>query len=130
MIESNVQQQQRDVASNQQSHSSGVLELEAELRVKCAVCDAVYAPTSPQLPLLQHAAGTLDTAFMHMCHFCFRCRRAACPQCWDEVHGVCGSCVQEAHLTFRAAVPPLDGLLFSPPSTQPRVRKQQASPNF
>ncbi|HYK83901.1 MAG TPA: hypothetical protein VEV19_00950 [Ktedonobacteraceae bacterium] len=54
---------------------------------------------------------------MSMCHFCFRCRRPACPGCWDEVHRVCAECVQEAHLAFRADVPPLQGTVFPAPIT-------------
>jgi len=60
-----------------------------------------------------------------MCHFCFRCRRAACPQCWDEVHSVCGSCVREAGLPFRAAATPLAGLVF-PPTQQASFKASQS----
>jgi hypothetical protein len=59
----------------------------------------------------------LEAAFMSMCHFCFRCRQPACPACWDEVHRVCAECVQEAHLSFRADVPPLQGTIFPAPIT-------------
>src|SRR5579863_1284097 len=131
MIETNTQQQpQQDAASTQQSFPKHESELETGQRATCAVCDAVYAPSSIRLPSLQNAGETLDAAFMSMCHFCFRCRRAACPQCWDEVHGVCGACVQEAHLTFRTAVPALDGLLFPPKPKRSPLQKQQTKDLF
>ena len=103
MIETNMQQQ--DILSQQPSQSQVEAQTGAGagLAVTCRICDAVYAPSPQQAPFLQYAQGTLEATFMGMCHFCFRCRRAACPQCWDEVHGVCGSCVQEAGLPFRAA---------------------------
>lgn len=56
---------------------------------------------------------------MSMCHFCFRCRRPACPDCWDEVNGVCGSCVQEAHLPFRTQSPLMRGMQLAPARQEP-----------
>jgi hypothetical protein len=64
---------------------------------------------------------------MGMCHFCFRCRRPACPGCWDDVHGVCGLCAQEAHLPFRAASPPLGHLLFAP-ARQAQLTRERPLP--
>ena len=128
MIETNMQQQQQDILSQQPSYP------QAEERtgrgtgptptVTCRICDAVYAPSPQQAPFLQYAQGTLEATFMGMCHFCFRCRRAACLQCWDEIHGVCGSCVQEAGLPFRAGATPLDGLMF-PPTAQASFTSSQ-----
>jgi hypothetical protein len=84
--------------------------------VTCTVCNAVYAP-SPAYQRLQYAPyNIVESIFMSTCHFCFRCRRAACPQCWDAVHGVCGACVEEVRLPFRQELPPLDGVMF-PPNT-------------
>ncbi len=84
--------------------------------VMCTVCKALYTPgpAHRQLALAPHIV--LESAFMSMCHFCFRCRRAACPDCWDAVHGVCGACVEEAGLPFRREVKPLDNTL--PPLKQ------------
>src|ERR1700680_2883002 len=90
MIETNIQQQQDNVAKQPSLHEPGLV-VEAGTTVTCAICDAVYAPSPLQLPFLQYSQGALEATFMSMCHFCFRCRRAACPQCWDDVHGVCGS---------------------------------------
>ncbi|HZS78686.1 MAG TPA: hypothetical protein VFA41_18895 [Ktedonobacteraceae bacterium] len=81
-------------------------------KVPCSICDAVYAPAPEQSMFLEQSA--LEAAFMSACHYCFRCRRPACPQCWDEVHGVCGACVEEVGLPFRRQAAPLDGLLFPP----------------
>ena len=119
MIETNMQYQQQDTISQQLSHPDPQPEVMTMTgpTITCNLCDAIYAPSPQQAPFLQYAQGALEATFMGMCHFCFRCRRAACPQCWDEVHGVCGSCVQEAGLPFRAAATPLDGLLF-PPTAQ------------
>ena len=91
--------------------------------VTCKICDASYKPASARSDLLSagpnvsDASDALEVAFMSMCHFCFRCRRPACPGCWDEVHRVCAECVQEAHLAFRADVPPLQGTIFPAPIT-------------
>lgn len=78
--------------------------------VTCSICDAIYAPAPEQSLFLEQPV--LEAAFMSICHYCFRCRRPACPQCWDEVHGVCGACVEEVGLPFRRQAAPLDGLLF------------------
>ena len=118
MIEMNLQPQQQDIISQQLSHPDPQSETAAGTgpTITCSICDAVYAPSPQQAPFLQYTQGALEATFMGTCHFCFRCRRAACPQCWDEVHGVCGSCVQEAGLPFRIPATPLDGLMFPPPS--------------
>lgn len=130
MIETNMQPQQQDIISQQPSRPRPDPQSETVAgtgpTITCSICDAVYAPSLQQAPFLQYAQGELEATFMGMCHFCFRCRRAACPQCWDEVHGVCGSCVQEAGLQFRTGATPLDGLLFPPaalasfPPSQPQ----------
>lgn len=93
----------------------------------CPICDAVYAPSLTQVSFLQASAEMLESAFMSMCHFCFRCRRPACPQCWDSVHSVCGDCVREAHLSFRAEAAPLDGLLFHPLQRQEHSQQEVAA---
>jgi hypothetical protein len=118
MIETNMQHQQQDMIPQQQSQPDGEVKaaMEDGPTITCTICDAVYAPSPQQVPFLQYTRGALEATFMGMCHFCFRCRHAACPQCWDEVHGVCGSCVQEAGLPFRAGAIPLDGLMFPPAS--------------
>ncbi len=82
--------------------------------ITCAICDAGYMPSQSRQDLLQAPPGVLESTFMSMCHYCFRCRRPACPQCWDVIHGVCGACVQEAHLPFRSSASPLTGTLFPP----------------
>ncbi|HZO70873.1 MAG TPA: hypothetical protein VFB60_01650 [Ktedonobacteraceae bacterium] len=85
----------------------------------CVVCDAVYAPSPLYEYLLQAPSVALESAFMSMCRFCFRCRRPACPGCWDDVHAVCGACSSEAGLPFRSYSPPLNGSLPQAPSRQP-----------
>ncbi len=124
MIETNIQQQQDHVSMQPSLHEPGLI-VEAGMTVTCAICDAVYAPSPQQLPFLQYTQGALEATFMSMCHFCFRCRRAACPQCWDDVHGVCGACVQDARLPFRTAATPLDDLTFPPASQQSSHQSQQ-----
>ena len=132
MIETNREQQQQEMISQQVSHPHPHTEGRAigtignvGPTITCNICDAMYAPAPQQVPFLQYTQGALEAAFMGMCHFCFRCRRAACPQCWDEVHSVCGSCVQEAGLPFRAGATPLDGLMF-PPAAQASSSLSQA----
>lgn len=118
MIETNMQHQQQDTIFQQLSSPHTEAEAQEGVgtgpTITCSICDAMYVPSPQQVLFLQDEQGALEATFMGICHFCFRCRRAACPQCWDEVHGVCGSCVQEAGLPFRASAPPLDGLLFPP----------------
>ena len=82
--------------------------------ITCTICGTGYALASAHQSLLQAPPTVLEAAFMSMCHFCFRCRRPACPECWDAVHGVCGACVQEAYLPFRVEARPLNGVIFPP----------------
>lgn len=82
--------------------------------ITCVICEAMYTPSHPYKHFLQGSPVVLESAFMSMCHFCFRCRRPACPECWDAVHGICGACVQDANLHFRTQVEPLDGVLLLP----------------
>ena len=82
--------------------------------ITCDICDAAYMPSQSRQDLLQASPSVLESTFMSMCHYCFRCRRPACPACWDTMYGVCGACVQEAHLPFRSSASPLKGILFPP----------------
>jgi len=86
--------------------------------VTCPICEASYAPSPTRQDLLQAPLEVVEAAFMSLCHYCFRCRRPACPQCWDAVHRVCGECVREAQLPFRAETAPLAGILFPLPASQ------------
>jgi hypothetical protein len=87
--------------------------------VSCPTCQAVYIPSSRQQAAAPGSMTLLETAFLSLCHFCFRCQRPACPQCWNPMHCVCAACSEEALLPFRSPVPSLEGLIFSPqPSTQ------------
>jgi len=99
-----------------------------EREVMCKVCQAVYVPARTHLQLTRSPHPVIESAFMSMCHFCFRCRRPACPSCWDEVHSVCGACALEAHLPFRASVPPLDGVVFPPIQHLPLARVRTVTP--
>src|SRR5258708_14284829 len=87
--------------------------------VSCPTCRAVYIPSSQQQAATPGSMTLLETAFLSLCHFCFRCQRPACPQCWNPMHCVCAACSEEALLPFRSPVPSLEGLIFSSqPSTQ------------
>lgn len=83
--------------------------------VFCPICRAVYIP-SWQQERDQTSLPLLESAFLSICHFCFRCQRPACPQCWNPIHCVCTSCSEEAQLPFRSPVPALEGLIFSCPA--------------
>lgn len=92
--------------------------------ISCVICDALYTLAPSYAYLLQTQPMLLEPMFMSTCHFCFCCRRPACPGCWDAVHGVCGSCGQKACLPFRITLPPLRGTLFtSPREVQPTYRR-------
>ncbi len=95
-----------------------------EKAVSCMICQAVYAPSNAHSQLVRAPLSILESAFMSMCHFCFRCRRPACPSCWDDVHGVCGACALEAHLPFRSQADPLPGVLF-PPSRRAQLKRMR-----
>lgn len=95
--------------------------------VACRICEAVYTPSQEHAYLLQAPPMVLESALMSMCHFCFRCRRPACPHCWDNVHGVCGECCLEAGLPFRAQTAPLRGVLFAT-TRQAQLRRKHATP--
>jgi hypothetical protein len=90
--------------------------------VFCPICRAVYIP-SWQQEREQTSLAMLESTFLAICHFCFRCRRPACPQCWNPIHCVCTSCSEEAHLPFRSPVPPLEGLIFSCPLEGPSIQQ-------
>ena len=94
----------------------------------CKICQAVYVPSRAQKRLASASQAVVESTFMSMCHFCFRCRQPACPSCWDEVHGVCGACALEADLPFRSSVPPLDGVVFPPIQHLPLARVRAATP--
>lgn len=95
--------------------------------ISCSICGATYQPSSLHGYLLQGPPIALESAFMSMCHFCFRCRRPACPDCWDYIHGICGACVEEARLPFRTQADPLTGVLFALPRQQQRSHEQSES---
>jgi hypothetical protein len=120
-------------ASQSQSHSqseSQYAKYASQYEVTtviCPICGAVYAPSPSLVSFLQASPDALESAFMSMCHFCFRCRRPACPQCWDGVHGVCGDCVHEAHLSFRSEAAPLEGLIFRPFRREERSQEEVAA---
>lgn len=99
--------------------------------IACAICKAIYTP-SPSHPshrqLVMAPNIVLESAFMGMCHFCFRCRRAACPECWDEVHGICASCVREAGLLFRKPTQSLVNDIVSIPRLENAEQDEQATP--
>jgi hypothetical protein len=78
--------------------------------IACTICQAVYAPSRLHAHLLQTPSIALESAFMSMCHFCYRCRRPSCPNCWDHIHSVCAQCIQETHLPFRSTTPPLEDI--------------------
>ncbi len=96
--------------------------------ITCTICQAGYAPSRLHAYLLQKPPIALESAFISMCHFCFRCRRPSCPNCWDNVHNVCGQCVSETHVPFRLKTPPLEGTPHLPPhSSSPRDERSTPS---
>lgn len=96
--------------------------------VVCKICQAVYVPAQTHRQLARSPYAVIESAFMSMCHFCFRCRQPACPSCWDDVHGVCGACALEAQLPFRSSVPPLGGMVIPPVQHLPLVRVRTVTP--
>lgn len=96
--------------------------------VICKICQAVYVPAQTHMQLARSPQAVIESAFMGMCHFCFRCRQPACPSCWDEIHGICGACALEAQLPFRSSVPPLAGAALPPLQHLPAVRVRTVTP--
>ncbi len=95
--------------------------------LSCPICRAVYRPFSLRQEVAQTSDTLLETAFMGVCHFCFRCQRPSCPQCWNPVHQVCTSCGEEARLPFCSPVPSLEGLIFSPLAAPQTIRELHLS---
>jgi hypothetical protein len=95
--------------------------------VACPICRAVYVPSNEEQAATPGSTRLLETAFLEVCHFCFRCQRPACPQCWNPVHHTCASCSEEARLPFRTPVPSLQGLVFSPSTSIHDTRANQIS---
>jgi len=98
--------------------------------VTCAICCALYGPSQAHAYLLQAPPLASESAFMSMCHFCFRCRRPACPLCWDDVHGLCGACVEDVHLPSRKEGEPflLNSTLLISSSSQTKQHHAAAFP--
>jgi hypothetical protein len=117
--------------SAQQPKSSALPSADDPTRtIACVICQAVYSPSRWYEHLLLAPPIALESAFMGMCHFCFRCRRPACPQCWDDVHGICAQCGQESRLPFRRATAPLSSLLFTASRQAQTERVQPATVPF
>lgn len=91
--------------------------------ITCPICQAVYLPASTQQRATRETSRVLEAAFLRVCHFCFRCQRPACPQCWNPMHHVCVACGEEAHLPFLLPVPSLEGVVLAPslPAVQPQM---------
>lgn len=98
--------------------------------IACDICRAVYTPSQAHRQLVMAPHNVLESAFMGMCHFCFRCCRAACPECWDAVHSVCASCVREAELPFREQVQPLVNDALSLPRLEGLEPVKPATPTL
>lgn len=93
----------------------------------CPICRAIYISSSRQQTAHSGSATLLETAFLDVCRFCFRCQRPACPQCWNPMHHVCSSCSEEAQLPFRSPVPSLEGLAFFPPASSQTAQATRMS---
>ena len=101
-----------------------------ESTITCTICQAVYAPSRHHDYLLQAPPIVRESAFMSMCHFCFRCRRPSCPNCWDTVHSVCGQCAHETRVPFRLETPPLEGIPHLSPPSSLSVDQRSISPSL
>ncbi|HET8844774.1 MAG TPA: hypothetical protein VFN35_25100 [Ktedonobacteraceae bacterium] len=82
--------------------------------IACPVCRAVYMPFFREGKSAQSLNPLLETAFLSVCRFCFRCQRPACPQCWNREHNLCAACSQEIQVSFHVPLPSFEGLVFSP----------------
>ncbi|HTI15405.1 MAG TPA: hypothetical protein VL461_12730 [Dictyobacter sp.] len=116
--------------SNQQKAAKKRIDTQTEIgnTISCTICQAIYAPAKEYSYLAHTSQIALESAFMSMCHFCFRCRRPSCPDCWDSVHGICGACAQEARLPFRTDVEPLAGALFTD-TRQAQLQRKHTAPS-
>ncbi|MDQ6660382.1 MAG: hypothetical protein M3Z24_05385 [Chloroflexota bacterium] len=120
----NTQSEQQKQGEQIQS-SSNTAEMNSMI---CNICSAAYVPAPSHQYLLDASPLVRESAFMSMCHFCFRCRHAACPECWDEINGLCGACVKEIGLSFRVDAPPLKGVFFPPVRQLQAPAKRTTSP--
>ncbi|QBD78633.1 hypothetical protein EPA93_22625 [Ktedonosporobacter rubrisoli] len=95
--------------STHHHNRQGALDKQNAKTISCPICLAVYAPAQTHHYLLHASDEVLESVFVGMCHFCFRCRRPACPACWDEGYKVCRHCVQETGLPMQPKVELLAG---------------------
>jgi hypothetical protein len=100
----------------------------ARATITCALCDATFVPMPEHAFAWVTNGAELEAAFMSICHFCFRCRRAACPECWDPVHRVCAQCVTWAGLPFRTEASPLANLIIPPLSSEQQTQVETIAP--
>jgi hypothetical protein len=69
--------------------------------VTCNICAARYTVTGawqlwePLTPMQR------EHLLLNISRFCYRCRRPACPDCWDRTYALCAACVQEAGLVLQ-----------------------------
>jgi hypothetical protein len=106
------------------SDEDSTMQAETLKIISCPICRAVYVPSPRQQAMVRQSADLLETTFLCLCHFCFRCQRPACPQCWSPIHHVCVACGEEAGLPFLMPVPSLEGLILCAP---PSARSQRAA---
>ncbi|HEV2458966.1 MAG TPA: hypothetical protein VGS80_11420 [Ktedonobacterales bacterium] len=94
---------------------------------ECVVCGARYTtPGEPRTTPPRVDGGPdqamiaafrlFDAAFHELQPTCFRCQRAACPDCWDDDHRMCAQCAADRGL----ARSPNRGL----PASAPLARRQ------
>ncbi|MGZ6387997.1 MAG: hypothetical protein ACXWQZ_01905 [Ktedonobacterales bacterium] len=111
-------------------------ELSIRFGAQCVVCDARYATPGesinqllireviPDSELQQETQNAkryifreFDSAYSGMLVICYRCRRPACPDCWDDDNKMCGECVAARGL----ARSPRRGLPSSHPLSSGRL---------
>ena len=76
---------------------------------ECVICGARYvserydtgalaASGEDATSVHRDLLDTFSEAFQDVCAVCYRCHRAACPDCWDSDHRMCGECVERRGL--------------------------------
>lgn len=125
----NISDETRLITRPARSVHSGVLvpQIDTLRVISCPICRAIYMPASQPQGGAQNSSPALEAAFLHVCHFCFRCQKPACPQCWNHEQNLCAACSNAAKLAFRSPLSSFEGLIFSPPAFPHAAQTSQLS---
>lgn len=72
--------------------------------VTCSICAARYAVVGSWQAWEPLTTMQREHLLLNNSRFCYRCRRPACPDCWNKTYALCAACVHETGLVLQAPV--------------------------